>query len=215
MTKLSVLIPSRGRPEFALNAINSFPKLHNIEFLIAIDEDEKYKDTYLKMNGDRRKIIVCPRYRYINLHEYYNTLAAASKGDWLMLFNDDAVLKSPELYDFILQYDHTKPVVLNIWHPIDNLFPIVSRKFYEILGHYSLSAHADSWVQQVSQETNTQIYVPGVTIEHFRERMDDDTFKEGRDDIRVTAANYNSREMMELREKDMQKIRSYLDETNN
>lgn len=208
MKFLSVLMPSRGRPRLARKAIQSFPSSRDTEFLVAVDEDDPYLDEYRGLD-DIARIFVTPRYGYSGLHEYYNLLSKESKGRWLMLFNDDAIVKKFS-YQRLSKYDDSKPVVLNIWNELDNLFPIISRKTYEIMGHFSLNAHADSWVAQVGVGCGIQYYTDGFEIEHNRDSMGDSTFVEGREAIRETAPAFNSPEMQALKEVDINKIKEYM-----
>lgn len=208
MKFLSVLMPSRGRPYYAKEAIKSFKPSRETEFLIAVDDDDPYLAEYKKMK-DIAKVIVTPRYGYGQLHEYFNLLAKESKGRWLMLFNDDAVVEDMN-YLQLAKYDNKKPAVLNVWNEQDNLFPLISRKMYEIMGHFSLSPHADSWVAQVGTACGIQYYTPGFDIKHNRDRMNDSTFLEGREAIKTTAPAFNSREMEALKEADINKIKEYM-----
>lgn len=213
---LSVLIPSRGRPELLKKAIKSLPPSRGTEFLVAVDEDDPELGAYMDMSLQNMSVTVCPRWGYEQLHRYYNLLAKQSKGRWLMLFNDDAVVKRGSVVYHLTPLDPKRLTVVNLYHPVDNLFPVISRPFYEAIGHYSLSPHVDSWVQQIGEATGTQIYIPGVEIDHFRDTMSDDTYRQSRQAVLTTAPDYNSEAMRALREIDIAKVKEKLkNETNN
>lgn len=205
--KVSVLMPSRGRPELAKKSIESLGK-GDFEILVYLDHDDPEFYNY-RLKGCR--VSAGGRHGYGGLHNYYNLLSAQSSGDWLMLWNDDATMETKNWVDIISKYDHTIPQVLNPWNESgDNLFPLISRKWYEIVGHYSRSPHADSWVQQIGQRLNLQVYVPGIRITHLGEEMHDQTHNEVRQIVRQTSAIH--RNMEKERIEDADKIRRWYEE---
>src|SRR5690606_13600849 len=135
----------------------------DFEVLVYFDFDDPQRHEYRLPNV---RATEGARYGYDNLHKYYNVLAAQARGQWLMLWNDDAIMTTENWADIIHAPDHTIPQVLTVFHPVNNLFPIISRPFYETLGHFSLNTHADSWAQQVGERSGTQKYIEGVTIIH-------------------------------------------------
>lgn len=206
---VSVLMPSRGRFELAKKAAESLGNGQDYELLVAIDYDDPQFEQYTKwFNG----CLVMERLGYGGLHHYYNDLAETAGGDWLMLWNDDAIMETEGWTDIISEYDHTRPQVLNVWQKDtpDNLFPLISRKWYEIVGHFSLNTHADSWVQQIGERLNIQVSVPGIKITHQGEDLHDQTHNEVKQVVRETSARY--RAMEKERIEDADKIRRWLDE---
>jgi len=211
---ISVLMPSRGRPELAQKAVESFKSHVDFHFIIAVDEDDPRLTDYPMVDA---MILVRQPYGYRQLHRYFNDMAKRVQGDWLMLFNDDATLETdPEvLAAQVRQYDHTEPWVLNPYHPQDNLFPLISRKFYEIIKHYSLSPHVDSWVQQIAEQTGIQVYLPDIKINHFRDDMSDETYQNSRKAVQITAPEYNAESMVALRQIDINRIKEWLSNESN
>lgn len=184
------------------------------ELLVAVDSDDDIAG-YQKLERGNVHIYTMHRYGYTNLHEYYNFLAAIAKGDWIGLFNDDTLMETNDWVEKIAQHDHTIPQVLNPWNERDNLFPLISRAWYEAVGHFSLNTHADSWVQQVAEIDGRSVYVPGISIKHYGEELNDQTHTEVRDVVRQTSEAY--RRMGEQRLEDARKISNWIkerDETN-
>lgn len=207
--KVSILMPSRKRPEHALNAIRSLGP-GNIEFLVCIDKDDPTYKEYdtIRKQEPRMQLFFEKRHGYDGLHNYYNLLASKATGDWLMLFNDDALMETELWLDKIWRYNHTVPHILT-FHEKDNLFPIISKPLFDLIGHYSLSPHVDSWAQYIGENTGIQTLVPDINIAHLREDMNDDVYREGREHVRNTSPLYNSGEMTRLRDKDVQKVKEW------
>jgi len=125
------------------------------------------------------KIVIGPRYGYEGLHHYYNELAAISRGKLLFLWNDDLEIlpvrsgwkernghHQMEDWDMILKEDFEDmgPHIFllfptEVYFPSDkdlyerhisNLsFPILTRKGYEAMGHFSESPLNDAYLVNV------------------------------------------------------------------
>lgn len=213
--KVSFLVPSRDRFSLLHKSLVSLGE-HDFEFLVCIDDDEPQADLYeeLAKLDKRVRLFVEPRHGYRALHEYCNRLARESKGDWLFSWNDDALMETPNWFEIITGYDHSKPVVLNPYHEVDNLFPVLSRTFYELIGHFSLQTHVDSWVQQIGERSGSQIYVPGIKITHIK--PDDETGKISNEVAhRLTGPEFSSEPVQTLINQDAEKVRNWYESHNN
>jgi hypothetical protein len=178
--KLSVLVASRGRVEGLKRSLASFGwekgrTLPNIEFLIAVDSDDPQIKDY-KREFDGLTIIECPRFGYGDLHKYYNKLAKLSVGDWLLNWNDDATITLGDWMGELDKADHTQPYTAQPagYSP----FPLMSRKLYEIVGHFSEGALIDRYLLGLGEKSGRHIYIGGsVKIDH--DRVDDQTKRDG------------------------------------
>lgn len=208
---ISVLMPSRERPDLAKKAVESFGGNPNFEFIVAIDSDDPTLEEYANVPAT---IHITRPHGYKNLHLYFNEMLKKSRGDWFMLFNDDARLESSAqaLYSAVCAFDPALPYVLNPYNENDNLFPIISKRLYSIIKHYSLSPHVDSWVQFIGEETKIQAHIPNILIKHFREEMNDETYRRSRAAVSTTAPEYNSEGMVALRQVDVNKVRKWIHE---
>lgn len=204
---ISVLIPSRGRADLLRKNAPSW-RHAGVELLVAIDDDDPMKEEYFYIQGIT--IYVMKRHGYQNLHEYYNFLAKFATGDWLMLGNDDATMMTKNWNAIIEAEDPTSPQVLNVWNERDNLFPIISRAWYEATGHFSMNTHADSWVQQTAELIDRTKYVPGIEIKHQGEELNDETHQQVRAIVGQSSESY--RRMSEERRKDAVKVNEYIKE---
>lgn len=164
-TKISVLLPTRGRREVLVKSVLDLcAKAHNprrLEILLGIDDDDTGIQEYIKdhlaqplqdMGVECRASIFQPL-GYARLHDYVNTLAAYSTGDWLFFWNDDGIMVTDGWDDVITQYDGQ----FKLLAPRDNhnghpyaIFPIVPRDWYILMGHLSLNAQNDAWLSHLA-----------------------------------------------------------------
>lgn len=215
---ISVLLPSRGRPTALRDTITGLrqhaDQPDRIEILVAVDPDDP--DTSLAaadLNVDH--LWPAPsRYGYHQLHRYINALAIQASGDWLMLWNDDARIRTTG-WDSIIHQQN--PGVL--WpHSNDvpgcNTFPIWPRAWTAALGHVSLSPHCDSWIQHLGETLGQQQRIP-VGILHDRADLtgghDDQTRAESANGYRTS--DYHSPAMQDARHCDINNLRLYLADT--
>lgn len=195
--KCSVLMPTRERPEMAKESIESLGK-GDFEVLLYVDEDDKRIDDYKKLVSKKVKLLIAPRLTYYRFHEMINELSKRAKGDWLLLWNDDAFMQGDwiqHLYD----YDHEKVNVMR-WGSSPNnlnLFPAISRKMYEVQGYFSMSPHCDSWAMDISKELGCERWVHGMTIEHRRDdpTLADDTKAHSMEAYNTTVPQHSSAEV--------------------
>lgn len=202
MIRISVLCPTRGRPEKLRTSVASL--LDNAdnpgqaEILLAVDPDEahlEFPEPALVWAAPRR-------YGYQSLHEYYNRLADRARGDWLMVWNDDAVMYTPGWDTVVVNHE---PAFLFPGHngPMHcNGFPIWPAEWTRLLGHVSLGAYVDTWMQEICEVLDVQRRVP---IEVTNAIMpDDQTWREGR-----AVTPYGHSFQAEQRA-DLEKLRKYL-----
>jgi len=180
---ISVLCPSRGRPESLSGSIGSLLSLASdmtgVEILVAADPDDH------ATAGAVPAVAACwtapERYGYAQLHRYYNHLAALARGEWLLLWNDDARMLTRD-WDKVIEGQ--EPGVL--W-PGSNqgpyFFPAWPKAWSDAWGHVSLSPNVDVWLSEVGSRLGLARPVP-VEIVHDRKDItgghDDLTYAEGR-----------------------------------
>ena len=156
---------TRGRPELAFRSLKSLIKnAHNvdeIEFCVAIDNDDTnsidYFNTTVVPWFERNEydilVLSFDRLGYAKLNEYMQTLALNSKGAWLIIWNDDAVMDTEHWDKEIVSYtgqfkllafqdNHNK-------HPY-SIFPILPREWLVLFGTLSPQQACDAWVSQVA-----------------------------------------------------------------
>ena len=216
---ISLLLPSRDRPELLKRSIYTAYALAanvgNVEVLIGNDPDdeptaEMGKELHQRY-PDIRVIRTVRRYGYREFNEYFNVLAGYAHGDWLVLWNDDAIMQTFH-WDLRLlaQAPGVASLITSNQRPF-NTFPAVHRKVYEAMGHYSLSIHCDSWVHDVALEAGC---LRETDIEVLHDRADltgnnnDAIYAETHANYQT--AHYYSQEMADLRHADALKVKEAL-----
>jgi len=183
----------------------------DIEVLLWVDNDDPQLDGYLRIQSDKIKVFSEDRVGYRNFHVMVNYLCEKSKGDWLFLWNDDAIMHTNDWVEKIQSFDHTKPAVLNAYDPGNmdwNLFPIISREMFNITGHFSLSTHCDTWSQDIGNAVEVHYPVHGVSIQHIRDFINDQTKNDSQAAYAETSPAYYA--LQDYRNNDIIKIREWL-----
>ena len=209
---ISVLVPSRARAKMLAESLKSLG-IGDYEVLTWVDEDDPELDQYMDMHraGDL-EVMVGPRVGYRRFHEMINELAAHAVGDYLLLWNDDALMLSPDWVKAVENHDHPDIAVLSFSPDLrNNFFPVITRRMYEVMGHFSLSAHCDSWVQDIANDLGRHYYVPGVEVKHLREMVWDQTKAETQATYAETSPLHYSPEMVALMQADTAKLKQEIE----
>lgn len=165
---VSMLIPSRARPENLLKSINQLIvtafEPENIEFCIRVDDDDDETIAILPQLREIHpniKIKVGDRMDgYESLHHMYNELAEFSTGTFLYLWNDDSYMKT-EGWDLILS-DYTDKCswIMTGTHydysSFNTSFPCLHRKLWEVMGRFAAHPHNDTYQCVVMQLFESQ-----------------------------------------------------------
>ena len=93
MQKISVLLPSRGRPGLLLRALQSLETHENVEILVGLDDDDArlhdYRTNAIAMDQPVTYLVGA---RGNGVATVFNRLASAATGDLLWCFSDDYVI---------------------------------------------------------------------------------------------------------------------------
>lgn len=159
---IAVLLPTRGRTDGLTRSVTSIieraSQPDRLEFVFGFDHDDEiglnHFTTVIQPWLDDRDIsyeaMGFDSMGYTGLNRYYNTLAQSTSSDWLFVWNDDATMDTDAWDDVVRQYDG-KFVVLKVHthheHPY-SIFPIVPRKWFELLGVLSRHQMIDAEISQ-------------------------------------------------------------------
>jgi glycosyltransferase involved in cell wall biosynthesis len=194
--KISILLPTRKRTEAVIKSVGSLlaqaADPSRIELLIAYDDDDEesrefFSTTwfpFVEQCGATTKVFESERYGYLRLYKYVNMLAEQASGDWIMFWNDDALMLTEKWDDEIVKNDgffgllRMPCVTMN--HPFA-LFPIIPREWIEFFGRVSPVNHSDWWIYNVTAPVARLKNIP-VSVYHDRADVtggnNDETFKE-------------------------------------
>ena len=181
------MVPTRKRVEHLNKMLNTlFSSVSNpncIEAIMRVDEDDTETQDYLsdKLNNNI-KMIVGSRYNgYVELHRFYNEIAEQAKGTWLFLSNDDLHFNKTN-WDLKLEKIEEvlvlNPKILSDgeWLPEKgaNCFPVMHRRIYEILGHFSPCYLNDAYVSTLASKVGLEVYTPFIEVVHSRYDLNSD-----------------------------------------
>jgi hypothetical protein len=153
---------------------------HRVEVLARLDEDD-----YQQYKGCPGTLVVDRPYGYAGQHLYNNQLAQLATGDWLMIWNDDALMQTPRWDEIIhlaglahsmalLSLDNNQPREYAC-------FPVVPRRWFELCGHLSLDCRVDTWLNAVAKQAGCFVEEHGVYVFHDRADLtgnnDDEVYK--------------------------------------
>ena len=180
---ISVLLPTRGRTDMLKRSLLSLLDLAKspteLEILLAFDNDDKQSLEWCQQNifpelesrGVDATVVEFTPLGYLRLHEYLNSLAGLANGQWLMFWNDDAVMQTQD-WDQRITEHNGKFLCLRMpthnQHPYA-IFPIVPRDWFYLLGHLSNHQLTDATISQIS-------YIAGIMknidVEVLHDRFD-------------------------------------------
>ena len=194
--KISILLPTRKRTEAVVKSIGSLlanaADTSRIEILVAYDNDDEesrefFAETWFPYIGQcsaTSKVFETERFGYLRLYKYVNFLAEQASGDWIMFWNDDALMLTENWDDEIVKHDgwfgllRMPCVTMN--HPFA-LFPIIPREWIDVFGRVSPVNHSDWWIYNVTAPAGRLLNLP---VEVYHDRADvtgnnnDETFRE-------------------------------------
>lgn len=160
---VSFLIPTRGRLQSLLEGIQSIKEKASpdvqVEFLVRIDQDDG--ETLAGRDRIPGEIVVGPRWcGYDCVHIFYNELAAKSHGDWLICWNDDTFMVTPQWDKLLPPANNAQVIWLHSPTSWTWAFPAMTRKLYELWGCFSPNAPADAVIFEIWKKAGKPIPNP-------------------------------------------------------
>lgn len=140
MAKISLLLPTRGRPHLVRRLFDSLAlcteSLKNLEVILYLDDDD---ETGQEISDDRFSLIklIGPR---LNMGAYNTVCLARASGDLIMLMNDDVIVRTSMWDRTVIELARTVPDGIFLAYPNDLhigkrmcTFPICTKKACEVL----------------------------------------------------------------------------------
>jgi hypothetical protein len=226
---LALLLATRGRTVALDRSVKSIFELADdasrIQIMFGFDRDDELGQHHFKWHLkpwlDDHKInytaMLFNPMGYVRLNIYNNKMAAQTSSRWLVIWNDDAIMETQGWDTEIMRHEgEFKLLAFHTHrdHPY-SIFPIVPRKWFELLGYISPHQAQDAWVSQQAYMLDIWERIP---VHVLHDRFDltgnnkDRTFLdramlEGRPD---DPNDFHGLPMMELRHKDAAKLASYI-----
>ncbi len=194
--KISILLPTRKRVDAVIKSVGSLlSTAHDpasIEILVAYDDDDQdsrefFSTTwypFLEQVGTQSQVYETERFGYLRLYKYVNFLGEKAQGDWIMFWNDDALMLT-EHWDLHITRQEgfwglLRMPCVTMDHPFA-LFPIIPKQWIDFFGRISPVNHSDWWIYNVTAPLNL---VRNIAVHVYHDRADvtggnnDQTFKE-------------------------------------
>lgn len=173
--RVSVLIPTRGRPAHLHQSVTS---LHaaasgSVEYVIRTDSDAAPERdalvgcfeglSCLELRGER--------HGYAGIYRYYDEMAKAARGEWLLVWNDDIDMLTQGWDDLLAAGDGLVQFPRRDIRPnADDSVPLVHRRVYEALGRLSPHCFVDTWLSHVAMAAGVRQFRDDVSFHHHRVR---------------------------------------------
>jgi len=176
---ISVLCPSRGRPVFArelLESIRATAVLQFVELILRLDDDDPHLGEYLdQVTGTDVNVIVGPR---VILSQCWNEAAGKALNDVMMLCGDDIRFRTPGWDDYVCQAICSVPDRILLVHGRDGIqddrvatHPFLHRRCVETTGYFCpplfSSDYNDMWLTEVADLIGRRRYLDHVYTEHL------------------------------------------------
>ena len=185
MTLCSVLIPSRGRPERLIKAIDSVfataDDPEQIEVSLRFDDDDQVSlDRMAEFRSYNIWVYIGPRKNgYYSLDEFYTHMAEQTDADWVWLMNDDAVIEG-DGWDTQLAEIPTDGVIVQpelyqlgfskYWTHEGGAFPIFPNRCWRKFGLQQMPHPVDTEMDKLLRSNGwTTQFLKGVGVIHDRD----------------------------------------------
>jgi hypothetical protein len=226
---IAMLLATRGRTDSLGRSVRSLVELadhpERLQLMFAFDDDDdigaEYFHAELQPWLEEREIsffaVQFPRQGYHRLHVYNNKMAQYTNCHWLMIWNDDAVMQTQGWDTEIMRYQGQFKLLAfhtHLDHPY-SIFPILPRKWYELLGYISPHSVQDGWLSQQAYMLDIWERIP-VWVLHDRADItgnnNDATFKEraALEGNPFDEADFHSKTQIDLRHTDCIKLAQYM-----
>lgn len=222
---ISVLLPTRARVDLVQRSVRSLLETatdpSNIEILVAYDSDDTTSQDYFNSSNwqefinnykSNAQAFETESWGYSALNKYYNFLGKQSHGQWLLIWNDDALMKSPGWDDHIANNQDFMGMLhmtCENYRPKFALFPLINRAWLDVFGYVGENP-VDSWIHHVSMEADTIRRIDPI-VYHDRYDMTGNNYDNtyANRNTGEIKKKYKSEEMRKLRHEWAQKLIAY------
>jgi len=210
---ISVLIPSRGRPEHLSKAIASLwsTATNPVDVVVAVDPDDP-ETKQIALNWGATVVVAPERFGYTGLYKYFNLMAHQATGDWLVLWDDQSIMTTI-LWDLMIERLPDNVIVgdlQNHFSPQLCCFPAVRADAVQAIDCFSYETpHVDTFWETIGRHLQAIQPVPAY-VHHERPDITgieaDTTHQESRAGMRVS--DFYSSEFQQRMHDAAERIRS-------
>lgn len=189
MIDISVVLPSRGRPQSLERAIASLTAKGGagLEVIVGLDEDDPTRIEAAELLKDYPGVIVSVNPRQPSVGVLFNLLAKSARGNWFIPFPDDYTIVTDGWCDRLRHAVRNLPGDLGVAYLADQLykgfstFPVVSRRTIELNGFFMPEffpfLFGDTWWNEVGNlcgvkqpiDAHVQIELVAGNVHHLRD----------------------------------------------
>jgi hypothetical protein len=198
---ISIIMPSRKRPEMLNEALYSIyslanPNNVNFEVIVKIDFDDSETLDYIKNWSNEYEnlyFLVSSRKKgFINLVDFQEDMIDLAKGKYILIANDDLVFETQNWNDIL----GSRLKEFKVYFPYINGYReglyCIPKELYNILGHISHHSQVDTYLNWLGQVLGIVEYIDEVRTYHKNDELQHDETKN--DKIDVMDINFNSRD---------------------
>jgi len=166
---ISILVPTRGRPEKIARLLASIGQHDNVEVIVGVDDDDpdmQYAEPWAI--APYHRVVTGPRHN--TLGALFNTMAAQAHGDWLMAMGDDYVLETADWPAILLECGKRLPLSMGVMFARDPHHPnfptifCINRVVYDLAGYFVPPFFpywfVDTWWDEISVMTGLRLEMP-------------------------------------------------------
>ncbi len=228
---VSILLPTRKRVSLLCESVDSLFSLaidhSRLELIVKVDDDDKETIKVVSEWAARPKspvrMIVSPRGNgYHDMHLWVNEMSKMARGDWLIVWNDDAKMVTGAWDEILSQVQITK----GEWHGVTDVaclvlvtsefvmstaFFFLRRKVVELLGRFSYTPHVDTWTTSMMRMVGSCLYVNYIQVQHRAEEVNDEIRKEALPALQNLGYTVMSKDGDMLKLLDAVKLQNYID----
>lgn len=200
---ISLLTPTRGRPDRFRAAIESALDLHlpelSLDIVAVLDDDDPTADQY----PDDLGVTYVQVPRQIQSHLWNIAWEHANpKSQYAMMYSDDILMRQKYWNVFIeAGFDQWDDKLGCVWFPSGGkygnknpCFPVTSREWIDLVGFFTppwfKSWFADKWIQDVAESVGRIFRIPWMLGEHMHENLG----KADLDQTYIDAVNFRKEE---------------------
>jgi hypothetical protein len=201
-----------GLERLIKNIIKKTKDTSRIEFLCLIDYDDKLKKKYINLLKKYKKHFTIKIYinRIVKFNsERINFLAEKSKGDILFSVSDDMIIETKH-WDSLIDLESSKFRVNSpycLWPSVDAnkykflhcAFPIISKKWFDILKYHSYPKfyhfYTDTWICELSRLSGNFFLLKKFLIKTFHPETNNKFADKTYFRLRKNSKNYDDKKV--------------------